>query len=168
MDGHPTPERKRLRLSGFDYATPGAYFFTVVTVKRQPLFGRIDEEAMVMNLAGDAVTGVWSALPDRFRGVELDEFVVMPNHVHGILWLVGDEPSTTLGKVMRAFKSLSARGVNTALEREGAVWQRGFHERVVRNDEELRKFRKYIVENAARWALDAENSDGRFADVVLK
>ena len=150
-------QRKRLRLEGFDYATPGAYYFTIVTVDRLDLFGHVVNETMTLNTAGSAVEQAWQDLPSRFRGVENDEFVVMPNHVHGITWLTCGTPAATLPAVLRAFKSLSAREVNRILERTGAVWQRSYHERVIRNEQELHRFRKYISENPARWEQDKDN-----------
>jgi REP element-mobilizing transposase RayT len=158
MRDRPAGGRKRLRLPEYNYSTPGAYFFTIVTISRQHLFGCIANDSMVLNDAGAAVTGAWRELPDRFPELELDEFVVMPNHVHGITWLT--EHALHLGKVMRALKSLSAREVNRVLDREGPVWQRSYHERVIRNEAELRRFRAYIVDNPGRWALDEENITG--------
>ncbi len=81
--------RRSIRLRGYDYAWPGAYFVTIVTQGRECLFGDVVGDAMQLNKAGHAVLEVWGGLPDRFPAVQLDAFVVMPNHVHAIVIIVG-------------------------------------------------------------------------------
>ena len=78
-------DRRSLRLNGYDYAQAGAYFVTICTQDRACLFGDIVDEEMRLNDAGRMVRSVWEGLPDRFPGIETDAFVVMPNHVHGIM-----------------------------------------------------------------------------------
>ncbi len=138
-------ERKPARHDSHDYATPGAYFITIVTRGREPLFGAEG--------AGAAVRAAWLALDQRFPLCETDEFVVMPDHVHGVLWVLDPEAAfdrgpasgaptavdkqATLPQMVRAFKSLSAIAVNRSVGRSGPVWQRSYYERYVRNDREL-------------------------------
>jgi REP element-mobilizing transposase RayT len=150
-----------MRLPTFDYATPGAYFFTVIAHERASLFGRIIDSVLESSHAGDAVLNAWLALPTRFD-IELDAFVLMPNHVHGIVWLPQYSDTSamrraTLPTVMRAFKSTSAIAVNRVLRRTGPVWQRSYFERVIRNEPELEAIRRYVIENPLRWAIDHEN-----------
>jgi len=80
--------RRSVRLNGYDYAQPGAYFATVCTHQRECLLGRIKASQVVLSDAGEIAQSVWDGLPDRFPSVGLDEYVIMPNHVHGII-LVG-------------------------------------------------------------------------------
>ena len=154
-----------MRIPEFDYATPGAYYFTIVTEGRRHLFGDVVDDEMRLNEVGREVLNTWLGLPARFSAIELDELIVMPNHVHGILWLTGDgalhgrgaaSSAPTLGVVMRAFKSVSARAVNARLGRTGRLWQRGYYERVIRSDRELAEIRQYVVDNPAKWAFDRE------------
>ena len=157
----PRPQRRPLRAPAYDYTTPGAYFVTIVAQERACLFGAIVDDVFLPTSAGDAVSRVWHDLPARFQTIELDHFVVMPNHVHGLLW-INDVPAPqreSLGAIVGAFKSLAAREVNTALKRTGTLWQRNYYERVVRNEAELTAIRKYIIDNPLRWAIDAENPD---------
>jgi len=160
--------RRSLRLNGYDYAQSGAYFVTICTQNHECLFGCVDDGEMRLNDAGRVVRSVWQALPDRFSGMEWDAFVVMPNHVHGIatfvgagLALIGDKGAasgaTTLGDVVRAFKSLSAININRLLRRSGPVWQRGYYDHVVRDNRNLDRIREYIVTNPLKWTLDREN-----------
>ena len=170
----PTNRRRSLRLQGFDYSEEGAYFVTVCTQNRECLFGDVVDGAIHLNDAGRLVRTVWDELPARCPGVCLDAFVVMPNHVHGILVFVGaglalplkgaasSAPTRsrphTLGNVLRAFKSISAIGVNRALSRSGQpLWQRNYYEHVIRSEESLNRIQEYIVTNPFRWKLDREN-----------
>jgi putative transposase len=128
----------------------------------------VDDGEMRLNDAGRMVRSVWQALPRRFSGMELDTFVVMPNHMHGIATFVGaglalPDPegaassAPTLGDVVRAFKSLSAIHVNRLLRRSGPLWQRGYFDHVVRDDRDLERIREYIATNPLRWAPDRGN-----------
>ncbi len=162
------PRRKPMRLPSWDYASPGAYFFTAVVVDRLPLLGVVRGDLVHVNPGGAAVRGAWGCLPSLFPSLELDAFIVMPNHVHGVVWLTDTVPPTgrgaassapTLGAVLRGFKSIAARDANRALVRSGRLWQRGYYERVVRTERELRDIRAYVIDNPRRWALDHENPD---------
>lgn len=136
----PWHDRRSPRLAGFDYSHPGPYFVTVCTWGREPVLGQVTAQQMHVSLAGRAVLDAWAAIPHRFPAVDLDAFVIMPNHIHGILVLGGDPgqrdiPQPDLAAVMRAFKSISAIHGNTALARANQpFWQRGYHDRVVRSD----------------------------------
>ena len=96
----------------------------------------------------NVIKNSWLSLPTRFPGLQIDEFIVMPDHFHGIL-IVPDElhGSFSVTAVMRAFKSISAIQGNAALGRHGQFWQRSFHDRVIRNEKELDVVRTYIRNN---------------------
>lgn len=112
--------RRSLRLQGYDYSQAGAYFITVCTHNRACLFGEIVDGTMHENQAGQAVREAWQALPERFPGVDCDAFVVMPNHVHGILVLSGGQAH--LSQVVGAFKSLTVHRYIQGVKNEG--WPR--------------------------------------------
>jgi REP element-mobilizing transposase RayT len=113
------------------------------------------------------VDDVWSALPNYYANVALDEFVVMPNHLHAILLLKNVLPSAELPKprkhglseILRGFKSMSARAVTLAGFGVTPFWQRGYYEHVVRNERDLQRIRQYIDENPLAWSNDPENPD---------
>ncbi len=163
--------RRSIRLPGYDYASDGAYFVTFRTHAGRRLLGEVQGDHVALSVAGRLVHAVWERLPERWPAVSLDAQCVMPNHVHAILWL-GDpgedslygaatgvsapEPTPTLGRVMRAWKSLTAVAINRELGGTGAVWQRGYYERVLRDETELVAAREYIATNPARWAEDRE------------
>jgi len=79
------PPRRNLRVPDFDYSQPGAYYVTIVTHERKQLFGQIVDGAVVLNEVGKMVKDIWIAIPKHFPNVELDKFVIMPNHIHGII-----------------------------------------------------------------------------------
>ena len=198
------PGRPR-RLREYDYAQDGAYSVTVCTDWRTHLFGRVTDGRMELNAVGRIVEKVWHELPEHYPHVELDAFVVMPDHVHGIVVFVGgdseagsdsgptlesatvgsraeeaglkpaptqdartqDEAPTKvrrhgLSEVVRGFKTYSGRRVNGLRGTPGvAVWQRGYYEHVVRNEEDMNRIRQYFQENPLRWSLKRENQEGR-------
>ncbi len=173
-----TPERRRQspRLAGYNYSQEGAYFVTICSFQRACIFGAIVGEEMRSNRYGSFVDGSWHNIPEHHPHVVLDEFVVMPNHIHGVLFLLGDGPpgdagvaptsrgrssgpsSGSLGAVVGAFKSAITRGINRMRGGPGVpVWQRNYHDRIIRDEAELLRIRTYIRENPLRWALDPEN-----------
>jgi REP element-mobilizing transposase RayT len=176
--------RRSIRLRDYDYDSCGAYFVTMCTHERECLFGGIAGDVMELSAAGRKVAEVWNGLSGRFPHVMTDEFVVMPNHVHGIIFIVGaplaapcffsefqskhqgaassaptpTPNAPTLGQIMRVFKSLSAISVNRILDRtERPLWQRNFYERIVRDEDELAGVREYIRFNPLKWPDDTEN-----------
>ena len=159
---------------------------TICTQDRICLFGDVVDDNMRLSDAGQIVRAVWEQMPERYCGVDLDAFVIMPNHIHGIVVLnvgagpracpdcgqpQGVAPTTpmSLPQVVHRFKSLiTARYRRAVVERgwpafRGRVWQRNYYEHIIRNEEELRKLRKYISDNPLAWAVDRENPDAMWA-----
>jgi hypothetical protein len=124
--------RQSVRLKGYDYSQTGAYFVTVCTYNRACLFGSVVDSLMVLNEVGRYVQATWDGLPGHYSGAELDAFVVMPNHVHGIIVLgdavgAGLKPAPTrrhgLSEIIRGFKTFSARAINVSRNMPGTpVW----------------------------------------------
>lgn len=160
------PNRQSHRHPGFDYSSAGAYFVTFCVQSGRCLLGEVLNHEMVLNDAGRMVETHWYGLAQRFPSIALDEFRVMPNHVHLLLWLqlaALSAPVTsapTLGSVIGAFKSLTTNGYIDGVKKqgwprfEGKLWQRDYWDRIVRNDQELSTFRDYIRANPARWQED--------------
>lgn len=152
MDQHlQAPEshrRQPLRLPNHDYASIGTYFVTICAEQREPLF-EIPELQTIL-------TETWYTLPNRFPTITLDEFVVMPDHIHCLLWLAKDTPDApTLGKVIGAYKSLTTvawlRHIEaTNMNYPGRFWQRNYYERIIRDNAELEQTRNYILNNPLR------------------
>ena len=168
-----THDRRSIRLKGYDYSQAGAYFVTLVARDRSCLFGSVVDGVVRLNDAGRLVRDLWEWLAARYPYVTLDEYVVMPSHLHGIIAIAnqcrgGSRTAQTLprrqplGRMIGAFKTVSTKRLNLARETPGRkVWQRNYYERVIRNDEELTAIREYIVNNPVRWELDKYNPETR-------
>jgi REP element-mobilizing transposase RayT len=154
--------RRSIRLKGYDYSQAGAYFVTICIERRMCLLGAIRDGDVCHNPAGEMVTAVWSELAAHYPGVDTDEFIIMPNHVHGIILLVEPDegPGLTLGDVVHRFKTLTtsqyAQGVKELGWEPfpGRLWQRNYYERIVRNERELQATRAYIIGNPFHWVQD--------------
>ena len=173
-----TSDRSRLslRLIGYDYGQPGAYFVTVCTQGRECLFGDVADGEMQPNDAGRMVTKWWLELARKFPSVSVEYYVVMPNHVHGIIDIdsktacmtdQGAHVGAPLPKIIQWFKTMTPneyiRGVKNGAfpPFAGKIWQRNYYERIIRNAKELDSARLYISQNPAKWHLDRENPSFR-------
>ena len=145
-----TYRRRTLRLPKHDYTWTGAYYVTICAAQLEPFFD-IPELRIILEES-------WHALPERFPGVTLDEFIIMPDHVHFILWLDGTkEHAPTLGQVVGTYKSITTviwlnyiKAHNMSWP--GHVWQRNYYERVLRDKPEVVQKRQYIRDNPKRLA----------------
>jgi REP element-mobilizing transposase RayT len=172
MDHRQWPDRRSIRLREFDYTQNAAYFVTVCAAQRRCLFGEIVEGEVLLSPVGKVVNTIWQEGPSHFPGLVLNEWVVMPNHFHGIIVLPGtaasDEPGAdqprriqprSLGVVIGGFKSAVSRRVAADdFAPIQPIWQRNYYERVIRNDRELDAIRQYIAANPAQWENDPEYS----------
>jgi putative transposase len=170
--------RRSIRLKGYDYKQAGAYFITVCTQDRACFFGNVVDGEMLSSDSGRVAQAAWSDLPGRFQNINLDEFVVMPNHIHGII-LVGTQfiaptnssqppiantdqgpmnRAPTLGRIIRAYKAVTTRHIRRTANATFA-WQRNYYEHIIRNDESLNRIRQYILDNPTRWVFDRENPE---------
>jgi len=146
MPGHAAHRRRSIRLHDYDYSATGAYFITICTQGRACLFGEVVDGAMCLNGTGAMIESVWNLLPQRYPGITLDAFVVMPNHIHGIVSIDGpvgaihelplhQRRSMTLPKVVGYLKMNSAKRINQSRNTPGIrVWQRNYYERVIRDN----------------------------------
>ncbi len=186
--------RQSLRLKGYDYSTGGAYLVTICTHGRICLFGDVTDAEIHLNDIGCMVASEWERLPGRFPAIDLDAFIVMPNHIHGIIVITeaispgpvgaGDpagaplvgahqragtpdalrwRPALTLGDVVGAFKSVTTLHYADGVRTQGwppfhrRLWQRNYHEHIIRSEGALSRIRAYIHDNPARWHTDREN-----------
>lgn len=143
--------RQSIRLKTHDYTSPGAYFITICAYRQRHLFGAVSNGHMSLSPIGHAVESAWRSIPEVLHGVRLDAFVVMPNHVHGIVYLPSPPiRPTPLSGVVRVFKSDVTQW---ARNNEGVhrVWHRNYYERIVRDERALRCIRAYIIDNPAKW-----------------
>ncbi len=170
--------RRSIRLRGYDYSQAGAYFVTICTHNRECLFGDVADGVIRVNHFGKIVGEQWNAIPQRFPTVELDAFVVMPNHIHGIFAvgapLAGAQiPATatgatwatarvapTVGDIVGAYKSLCVHHGLLWMQQNQPhrmlckLWQRNYWEHIIRDESELNRIREYIQNNPAQWKMD--------------
>jgi REP element-mobilizing transposase RayT len=179
--------RRSIRVKRYDYSQPGAYFVTLVTQNRVCLFCDVEGSQIQPNEIGELIMKCWLRIPNHFDNTKLDEFVLMPNHLHGIIFIhealgkgeaspgivtspieniSGDasplQPrgtqSRSLGAIIQNFKSISTRQMNRLYFEPGnKIWQRNYYERIIRNERELNAIRLYIRDNPLNWELDKEN-----------
>ncbi|HEX9750907.1 MAG TPA: transposase [candidate division Zixibacteria bacterium] len=180
MAGSTTQTRRSLRLRDYDYAQPGAYFVTVCAYRQQHTFGTIDGEKTSLNDYGLIVRDEWLKTGTLRPGIQLDEYVIMPSHLHGIIVI---PPSTEEGTarraptpeafgrpvpgsiptIVRSFKSAVTRRVcEEAGGQRIAVWQRGFYDHIIRTEADLHRIRGYIRTNPLALSLKsvAEDTSG--------
>jgi putative transposase len=180
-------DRQSIRLKGYDYSQPGVYSVTICTEGRACVLGEVVEGRMVLSAAGEIVQANWDGLPEHYPHVRLDAFQIMPNHVHAIIVLVGDEVGAgpggrltsgehndvqprrpapvdkyktrhSVSEIIRSFKAYTTIRINKRRRTPGEkVWQRNYYERIVRNEEELNAIRTYIACNPGAWDEDREN-----------
>ena len=159
--------RKNTRLKNYDYANPGLYFITLCCKDMACLFGNISDGKFYPNAAGKIVYDSWLESEQVRKDISLHEFVIMPNHFHAIVEIKDcrgslSEPSdversinTKLGSVVAGFKSSVTKRVREARNQKNfQVWQRNYHDHVIRNEEALEKIQEYVINNPVKWELD--------------
>ena len=151
--------RRSIRLKGYDYSQQGAYFVTVCTQERQCVLGDVDGGKAILRGVGQIVQEKWHDLVERFPGIGLGAFVAMPNHIHGIVIIrMAGADGPPLGEIMRTFRAASTHHIRQAAM-PAFAWQRGYRERVIRNQAEYDATERYIVYNPRSWGEDEENPD---------
>src|SRR3972149_2888638 len=215
MDKHKFQGKYRIestRLKDYNYSRNGAYFVTICTKNSMQLFGSIVDQKLIPNRQAEVLTECWLDLPAHYTNCVLDKFIIMPNHVHGIIIIdneiaetglklnntivetdlkpdkvvvetglnpdkvvvveTGLKPVSTAGRVakpyplseiIRGFKTFSARRINEYQNTRGkAFWQSRFFDHIIRNREELKRIRQYIIENPLKWELEKNNHENLF------
>jgi putative transposase len=176
QDFRKTFHRKSIRLKDYDYSQEGAYFITICTNNRYEVLGDIEDGKITLSSIGNIAHDIWLEISGIYSSIETEEFIIMPNHLHGVIvvykkmespgrglinqtptkWILMQNPSQTLGKIIRRYKAKASYIIHKA----GYIdfgWQRNYYEHIIRNDKELNKIREYIINNPAKWDLDREN-----------
>ena len=169
---------KPKRLKCWDYTTPWWYFITICTKNHINYFGEVKNGKMIPNRYGNIADSLWQQIPEHHLEVEIDEYVIMPNHIHGIIIInerknVACNVSTTdnfhsnispkpgsLSAIVRSFKSAVSKQIHT-IGNNNFHWQSRFYDRIIRNERELFQIRKYIQQNPLKFEIehDIENLD---------
>jgi REP element-mobilizing transposase RayT len=170
--------RRSIRLAGYDYASEGGYFITIVTQGRVCLFGIIIDGEMQLNDFGKIVYEEWFKSAKLRPNIELleEEFVVMPNHIHGIIWINEDEGrgslqrtptverfqkpvSNSIPTIVRLFKSTITKQINILRQTPNQpVWQRNYYEHIIYSEKDYNNIVNYVYMNPLNWEIDQENN----------
>jgi REP element-mobilizing transposase RayT len=172
--------RQSVRLNGYDYSQAGYYFITVCAQERECLFGKIENDLMILNDAGKMIGHWWNELKNKFQ-IELDQYVIMPNHFHGIINIVGadlrvcpdNESNIQLGehtgsplqgpsinKIIQWFKTMTTNDYIHNVKQNhwksfnGKLWQRNYYEHIIRDEKSLWHIREYVANNPCQWRQD--------------
>lgn len=172
--------RESIRLKDCDYSKEGMYFITICTQNRECLFGNIMDKKMILNDAGKMIEKIYNELPNYFNNIKINDYVIMPNHFHCVIEIVGvpfmgtqifsnkinenDRATTrvapTVGDIVGAFKSLTTNEYirmvknNELPNFEKRIWQRNYYENIIRNEEIHQKVVDYIKINPLKWQDD--------------
>ncbi len=171
MKYHPDlHHRKSIRLKHYNYSQNGAYFITLCAKNRQCLFGEIINNKITLNDLGNIVREEWKKSFQIRYELEIDEFVIMPNHFHGIVFITRKSEqgynyksnsdqgpkNKSISSLVAGFKSSVTSKIN-ALQKQTSesVWQRNYHEHVIRNEKSLQRIREYTINNPLTWKEDS-------------
>ncbi len=175
MSGESSFHRRSIRIPGADYTEPRAYFLTICSDDRRNIFGNVEHGRVILSRLGELVRDCWVRIPEHSKNAAIEEFIVMPNHLHGIVRLsVGARyivPSDrgagetegfqapvrgSIPTIVRTYKAAATRLAREALGvASAAVWQKNYFERVVRDADAATC--RYIADNPMQWEWDDEN-----------
>jgi len=169
--------RNTNRIPQHDYSTPGQYFLTICVEGRQQILGAVENDEMILNDAGKIVDFWWREIGNHFTGIELDQYIIMPNHIHGIINIVGVDrcvdplnhngrthrSAPTISTIIQWFKTMTTNKYmqnvrnNNWQSLDKRLWQRNYYDHIVRNDTSLNQISGYIINNPLSWKNDIEN-----------
>ncbi|MDR1937631.1 MAG: hypothetical protein LBQ73_03910 [Tannerellaceae bacterium] len=171
--------RRSIRLKGYDYSQAGMYFITICCQDRSCRFGAIENGEMILNDMGKLIEEEWQYLKIKYPHIELHEYVIMPNHFHAIVEIVGAgsarpkmeteketkppipseagraNPAPTIGNIIGFFKYQTTKKINLPVK----LWQRNYYEHIIRNEQSYQNISNYIINNPAKWTEDKFYTD---------
>jgi putative transposase len=176
--------RRSIRLPHYDYSQSGIYFVTICTYKKQCLFGEIKEGKMSLNQIGKIVAQEWLKSSIIRQELELDEWIIMPNHLHGIVVITKNDEGASLAPLrengvqkrkgrslssfISGFKSSVTKRIKPICEQVNPIiWQRNYYEKIVRNEQNLNQIREYMIKNPQKWDEDPEKHDNHSQELLI-
>ncbi len=164
--------RKSIRLEGYDYSQAGTYYITICTFLRESFFGHTENAKIILTPVGAIACKYWKEIPYHFQHADVDVFIIMPNHIHGLIQISDENKnvvaehvqpesndskiSSSIGSIIKQYKGSVTRWCkkNHYLDFK---WQNNFYEHIVRNEKELNRIRQYIITNPLKWEYDRDN-----------
>ena len=141
------PIRKKIRLNAYDYSQENMYFITICVKDRIEALGKIREDKIELTMEGEIVNQNINKIVEIYKNTKIDEYVVMPNHIH-ILLLINYKNGITISKIIKHLKT------NISREIKYSIWQKSFYEHIIRNEKEYLKIKEYIKNNVINWQAD--------------
>jgi len=170
-------QRKQYRLNCYDYSQSGAYFITICTFEKICLFGNVINSKMILNNIGEIAQNEWHHSSKIRSEIRLNEFIIMPNHIHGIIIIdsvgaTGGRPKTpyssgphkrSLGSFVAGYKSSVTKHINFIRRTSNRyIWQRNFYDHIIRDNNDLKRTRQYIIDNPIQWKFDRNHPDNQY------
>ena len=165
--------RKLNRLKEYDYSSEGFYFITICTKKMVEWFGKIEKGEMTLSEEGRIANNQWLEIPRYYENIDIDEFVVLPNHIHGIIIIKDaifgrtehcsvptinkNEHYGTVSKIIKSFKEIVSKNIRKQCRNYDFQWQRSFYDHIIRNEKSLQNIRNYVINNQLKWESDKYN-----------
>ena len=156
-------KRKPTRLNGYDYSTPGAYFITICAKYRKQLLSKIvgDDARIVpqnnLSKIGLICERYINNINIKYENATVDKYVIMPNHIHLIIFLHGtmraSSPTKNIETIIRSFKTMVTKEIGNS------IWQRSYHDHIIRGEKDYQKIWEYIDTNPIKWELDCFYND---------
>ena len=161
--------RRSIRITDFDYSQSGWYYVTICTFNGECLFGNVNKGMMMLNEVGKNVDRCWLNIPDHYPNANLHDYIIMPNHIHGIIEIINEDVGVqnleplqhrfqqiiprSVGSIVRGFKVGVTKWIhkNTKVKN---VWQRNYFEHIIRNEKDMFRIQNYIRENPLKWNED--------------
>ncbi len=143
------PDRKLIRLRGYDYSRNGSYFITIRIKSSSKFLSKIINNQLILSPFGEIVKDTWYEIPAHFPTFNLDEFIVMPTHIHGLIHIKNsqNQKPRSLSDMVKSFKFITRKRIGKINNGEIFTWRKSFNDTIIRNDIELSIIRKYIREN---------------------
>lgn len=167
------PKRKSTRLKMYDYSTIGVYFITICTHQKRRFFGDVKNERMILSAMGEIVNKEILDIETHYSNVQVDKYVIMPNHIHLIVSILETErinPFPTkkadIPNIIGKFKAGVSRVAGNAFMHfeTKSIWQKSYHDRIIRNEQEYRKIWEYVDTNAIKWEKDCFYTEEKVTD----
>ena len=163
-------QRRLNRLKDYDYSQSGWYFVTICVKDRRCIFGEITDSTTMLNRYGEIIQVIWQNIPCHYDGVSLDECIIMPNHIHGIIIIENDDNSIEkteqcyiaenyglLSKIIKSFKGICVKTIRSQFGDYDFGFQRSFYDHIIRSEKSLNAIRQYIIYNPLKWSTDELN-----------